>query len=66
MPDNWLQIGYQYILGGLFFAITLYLAFKEKGSSLENPEDRWMLRILIGGYFGYLAMHVAWAYLARF
>jgi len=66
MPNNWLQIEYQYLVGGLFFASTLYLAFREKGSSLDHPEDRRMLRVLIGGYFGYLALHLTWAYLARF
>ena len=66
METNWLQIAYQYGLGGIFFAVTLYLSFLEKGASLDNPEDRWMLRILLAGFCGYLAMHVIWAYLARF
>ncbi len=65
-PTNWWQILYQYGLGGVFFVVTLVLCFAERGSSLDHPEDRWMLRLLIGGYFGYLAFHVLWAYLARF
>lgn len=66
METNWLQIAYQYGLGGIFFTVTLYLVFKQGGARLDNPEDRWMLKILIAGYFGYLTMHTLWAYLARF
>jgi len=66
MATNWVQIAYQYGLGGLFFAVSLYLCFKAEGSTLSHPEDRWMLKVLLGGYFGYLLMHTLWAYLARF
>jgi hypothetical protein len=66
MENNWLQIVYQYGLGGIFFGVTLYLIFKQGGARLDNPEDRWMLKILIGGYVGYLTVHTLWAYLARF
>ncbi len=64
--NNWFQIAYQYGLGGLFFVITLLMIFKSGGAKLDHPEDRWMLRVLIGGYLGYLAFHSLWAYLARF
>lgn len=63
---NWLQIAYQYGLGGLLFLITLVLVFKSGGADLQHPDDRWMLKVLIGGYLGYLLVHSLWAYLARF
>ncbi len=65
-PTNWLQIAYQYGIGGIFFAVTLWLCFHQGGASLIYKQDRRMLKILLGGYFGYLIVHSLWAYLARF
>jgi len=66
MVTNWLQIAYQYGVGGLFFAATLWLVFRQGGASLKSRQDRWLLRVLLAGYFGYLIANIAWAYLARF
>jgi len=64
-PTNWIQIAYQYGIGGVFFAITLWLCFHQGGAALKHSQDRRMLKILLGGYFGYLVFNILWAYLAR-
>ncbi len=61
---NWLQLAYQYIVGGLFFFITLYLCFGPGASSRENPSDRRALFYLLIGYAGYFILHTAWIILA--
>ncbi len=66
MENNWLQIAYQYLVGGSFFALTLWLCFRQKGAEFNHPQDRKMLKILLAGYLGYLSAHLLWAYLARF
>ncbi len=66
MENNWLQIAYQYLVGGAFFALTLWLCFHQGGAELSHPQDKKMLKILLGGYLGYLSVHILWAYLARF
>ena len=65
-PSNWVQIAYQYGVGGIFFGLTLWLCFYQGGSKISNPEDRKSLIILLGGYFGYLIFNLGWAYLAQF
>jgi len=63
---NWLQLSYQYIVGGLFFFVTLYLCFRPGASELGNSSDRRALVYLIVGFIGYLAMHTAWVILASY
>ncbi len=60
MDGNWLQLAYQYIVGGLFFFITLYLCFRPGASDPKNPSDRRALIYLLVGFAGYLIMHTAW------
>ena len=64
--NNWFQIAYQYVVGGIFFGVTLWLCFYLGGASVSRAQDRRTLKILLGGYFGYLLVHLLWAYLARF
>jgi len=61
---NWTQLAYQYIVGGLFFFITLYLCFRPGASNCRNPSDRRALYYLLIGFAGYLAVHTAWIILA--
>jgi hypothetical protein len=62
---NWLQLAYEYGVGGLFFFITMYLCFREGGSSLDHPVERRTFWILLFGFIGYLGVHVIWIFLAR-
>lgn len=62
---NWVQLAYEYGVGGLFFFVTMYLCFRDGGSSLRHPVDRRTFRILILGFAGYFVAHVAWIILAK-
>jgi hypothetical protein len=57
---NWLQLSYQYLVGGAFFFITLYLCFRPGAGDLKIGSDRRALRYLLIGFAGYLAMHTFW------
>jgi len=61
---NWLQLSYQYAVGGVFFFLTLYLCFRPGASDLRNFSDRRALIALLAGLVGYLAFHTAWIVLA--
>ena len=61
---NWLQFGYQYVVGGLFFFITLYLCFRPGASDPQNPSDRRALIYLLIGFAGYLGGHALWIVVA--
>lgn len=65
-PNNWIQIAYQYGVGGIFLGASLWLCFHQGGARLSHPQDRRSLWILLGGYFGYLAFNLLWAYFAQF
>lgn len=61
---NWLQFGYQYLVGGLFFLVTFYLCFRPGASDLDNPSDRRAFIYLIIGFVAYLGGHALWIVIA--
>jgi hypothetical protein len=61
----WPQLTYQYVVGGVFFFVTLYLCFRPGGDEVANPSDRRALVYLLAGFAGYLVMHLGWILLAR-
>ena len=61
---NWLQLAYQYGIGGLFFAISLWLCFRFGAARMGNHSDRRTFRICLLGFVGYLAFHGTWILLA--
>lgn len=61
---NWLQLVYQYGIGGLFFTVTLLLCYRQ-GASRENASDRKTLWICIAGFVGYLVANTAWILAAQ-
>ncbi len=61
---NWLQLAYQYGVGGLFFALTLWLCFRLGGADMAVASDRNTFRLCLVGFVGYLAMHTGWILLA--
>ena len=61
---NWLQLVYQYLVGGTFFFVTVYLCFRPGASDSSNPSDRRALFYLLIGFAGYLGMHTLWIILA--
>ncbi len=63
---NWLELCYQYAVGGAFFFVTLYLCFRPGASDRENPSDRKALIYLLIGFGVYLAGHTVWILIANF
>lgn len=59
------QIAYQYGVGGVFFAVTLYLCFRPGASDLKSPTDRKTLWLLLVGFVGYFLFHLGWIVLAH-
>ena len=62
---NWLQLGYEYAMGGVFFFVTLWLCFRGgEASALKNPSDRRTLVILLAGFVYYFLTMTVWILLA--
>jgi hypothetical protein len=59
---NWLQLGYQYGVGGLFFAVTLILCFR--GANSKNRSDHRARLACVAGLAGYFLFHLTWITLA--
>lgn len=62
---NWIQLAYQYGIGGIFFGVTLALCFRRGGSDPKNASDRRTRWICLAGFAGYLAFTTAWIILAQ-
>jgi hypothetical protein len=60
----WPQLVYEYLVGGLFFALTLWLCFRPGGSERRNPSDRRTLVALLSGLGGYFILYLGWILLA--
>ena len=63
---NWTQLIYQYVVGGIFFFVTLYLCFRPGASDMKNPSDKRALIYLLVGFGGYLFAHTAWILFATY
>ena len=61
---NWLQLVYQYSIGGVFFGVSLWLCFQLGAARMRNPSDRRALWICLIGFVGYLLFHTTWIVLA--
>ena len=59
---NWLQLGYQYGVGGLFFVVTLLLCLR--GATRGNRSDMRARNFCVAGLIGYFLFHVTWIVLA--
>ena len=62
---NWLQLAYQYIVGGAFFAVTMALCFRKGASDTKNRSDRITLWISLFGLLGYFVFHAVWITIAE-
>ncbi len=61
---NWLQLAYQYVVGGLFFGVSLILCFGRGASIMANRSDSRTLKVCLVGIAGYLLFHVIWIVLS--
>ncbi len=57
---NWVQLAYEYLVGGLFFGVTLFLCFRAGAAQRSNWSDRRTLIISLLGLAGYFAVHLGW------
>ncbi len=55
---NWLQLSYQYLVGGAFFAVTLFLCARV--ANMRNRSDRRTVILSFVGLVGYLTFHTLW------
>lgn len=57
IDGQWAPYLYQYLLGGLVFAIGLWVIRASGACNFDRPRDRTWFRVLIFGYVWYAAMH---------
>ena len=55
---NWLQLSYQYLVGGAFFAVTLFLCVR--AANMRNRSDRKTVIVSLVGLVGYFTFHTLW------
>lgn len=60
MAAKWVPWLYQYSVGGLLFFATLWAAMRCGALRREDFSDRWLLRILVAGFFAFLVVHGFW------
>ncbi len=54
---SWLPFFYLYGMGALFFFPGLYLITKSKSLDMNKPKNRKWMKILLFGYFWFMALH---------
>lgn len=57
--DIWLPFVYLYIGGGIFFILGLLLIRKAKALDLRLKQHRFWWKVLIFGYFYFMAIHAS-------
>lgn len=62
MPEHWLSILYQYVMGGLFFFSVIFVAIKNDVLKPSSRDGKFTLSILLGGFVIFLFVHVVWTY----
>jgi hypothetical protein len=55
--ETWLPFIYLYGVGGIFFIIGMWLIIKSKSLNLKKKRHRHWLRLLIFGFFFFVALH---------
>ncbi|MCX7798158.1 MAG: hypothetical protein N2249_06015 [Melioribacter sp.] len=55
--DTWLPFIYLYVGGGIFFIFGLYLIRKTKALDMRLKHHRFWWKVLIFGYFYFMAIH---------
>jgi len=59
-PTAWSPWLYQYGIGGLLAAFTIFLAIRSGALRLARREDRRILSALILGFAGFALVHGLW------
>lgn len=57
ITHTWLPFLYLYVVGGMFFLIGMIIIRKSKAIDLNKKRHRFWYRVLIFGYFYFVAFH---------
>ncbi|MCF6270547.1 MAG: hypothetical protein L3J41_12605 [Melioribacteraceae bacterium] len=69
MPEishTWLPLLYLYGVGGIFFLIGMIIIRKSKAIDLKKKRHRYWYRVLIFGYFYFVAFHIIFTLVALY
>ena len=56
--NSWLPFIYLYGFGGLFFVIGIVITLKAGSFDLKKKKHRYWFKVLIFGFFWFMAIHV--------
>lgn len=62
--DPWTNYLYLYGFGFFYTGSGVLLAFKSGACHWERPLDRYWMKVIVGGFFYFAALHALWIYLA--
>ncbi len=58
--NTWLPYIYLYGVGGVFFVAGMWITVKSGALDLKKKRHRFWFKVLIAGYFYFMAMHALW------
>ena len=61
---TWLPYLYLYGVGGIFFILGLIITKKSGAMNLNKKKDRFWFKVLLFGFFYYMALHFILTYAA--
>jgi hypothetical protein len=54
----WAPLFYQYLVGGVLFALSLVVALRSRACDLRRRADRFWLTVVLVGMGAYLGVHL--------
>ncbi|PID60702.1 MAG: hypothetical protein CR986_03650 [Ignavibacteriae bacterium] len=64
--DTWVPFLYLYGVGGFFFLVGMIIIKRSGAINLQKKNHRYWYRVLIFGYFYFVALHSFFIILARY
>ncbi len=64
MENPWTSFFYLYGFGAIYSGLGVLLVLKTGACRLDRPRDRFWMKMVIGGFFYFAALHAVWIYLA--
>lgn len=58
--SHWAGLLYFFVVGGIFFAVSLWLPFSKGDIRWQNRDDRRTAFFVTGGFAFYLVLYVLW------
>lgn len=66
ITHTWLPLIYLYGVGGIFFLIGMIIIKKSGAINLQRKRHRYWYRVLIFGYFYFVALHTFFTLIALY